>query len=372
MRVGIDYLPAVTHAPGVGRYLRELVRALVRLPGGPELALAEVGRGARTLPDSSLGLDGARASRYRLRLPRRLVRVLARAGWSLERALGGCELFHRVQADWPPSGRAVQVLAVTELPRSGSPIEEHALELMRSMHALLVFSRHAAVELVRRTGVDARRVREIEVGCDHWVRDLGDERVARVDPPRLLVLGGIRVEREPLLVLAAFERLLARGTRAELVFAGHPGSAAGDFERAVASSPAREHVRWIRAPEEARMPRLVAESSVLVHLAREESTPVTPLEACAMGLAVLADPLPAFQEALGAAALWTREGSSAEDLARRMEETLGDARDGARTMARRELARHFTWERNAARTLALWQEVAGFRPSAPTPSPPAA
>ena len=33
LRVGLDYLPATTHWPGVGRYVREFVRALVRLEG---------------------------------------------------------------------------------------------------------------------------------------------------------------------------------------------------------------------------------------------------------------------------------------------------------------------------------------------------
>ena len=369
MRVGIDYLQAVTHAPGVGRYVRELVRALVRLPDAPELALLEIGGGTRTLRGAALGLDGARVRRVRRRMPRRWAGLLVRAGWSLERALGGVDVLHRVQADWPPIERARQVLAVAEIPPAGSPGAER---LAARMDALVVFSRHAARELVARTGVDAQRVHQLEVGCNHWVRDLGAERVARVDPPRLLVLGALRAEREPLLVLAAFERLRARGIRAELVFAGRAGSAAIDFESALARSNARESVRWIRVPEESRMPRLVAESSVLVHLAREEDTPVTPLEACAMGLAVLADPLPAFQEALAGLAVWTGPRSSAEELARSMEAALADARDTVRTAARAALALPYTWERNAARTLSLWQELAGIRPRAPTPPAPAA
>ena len=50
MRVGIDYWTAPTHAPGVGRYVRELVRALARRPDAPELALLELGPGARGVP----------------------------------------------------------------------------------------------------------------------------------------------------------------------------------------------------------------------------------------------------------------------------------------------------------------------------------
>ena len=339
----------------------------------PELALLEIGGGTRTLHGAALGLDGARVRRLRRPIPRRWAALLARAGWSLERALGGVDVLHRVQADWPPVERARQVLAMAEIPPSLSPGAERLAARAPTMDALIVFSRHAASTLVARTGVDADRVHQLEVGCDHWVRDLGVERVARVDPPRLLRPRRIaRRARAALLVLAAFERLRARGIRAELVFAGRAGSAAVEFENALARCDARADVRWIRVPEESRMPRLVAESSVLVHLAREEDTPVTPLEACAMGLAVLADPLPAFQEALGGLALWTGPQRSAEDLAHSMEAALADARDMARTTARAALAFPYSWERNAVRTLSLWQEVAGIRPRAPTPPAPAA
>ena len=47
-RVGIDYLQAVSHAPGVGRYAREMVRALVRQANCPDLRLFEWGRGGRS------------------------------------------------------------------------------------------------------------------------------------------------------------------------------------------------------------------------------------------------------------------------------------------------------------------------------------
>lgn len=321
---------------------------------------------------ASLGLQGTRVQRVRSRLPRRLVALIARAGLGVESMLGRLDVFHRAHPDWPPITSSPQVLPVPELPPPGTRAEAELAERARAMEAVLVFSTHYRDEVARRLALEPRRVHRVEVGCEHWLRDPSAAGVARVDPPRFLALGALREEREPLLVLAAFERMLSRGERAELVFAGRPGSASADFEAALARSSARAAVRWIREPIEADMPRLVAESSVLVHLARDEGTPVTPLEACAMGLAVLADPLPAFVEALGALAAWTGPGSSTEELARNMEAALVDARDGERTAARRQLACEYTWARNAARTVALWQEVAGIRPRAPTPPAPAA
>ena len=88
--VGIDYLSAVTHPPGVGRYLRELVRALVRLEQRPELRLLEVGGGSRVMEGPPLGLAGAaRVRRLRSRLPRRTLDLLSRMGLGAARLLGG-------------------------------------------------------------------------------------------------------------------------------------------------------------------------------------------------------------------------------------------------------------------------------------------
>ena len=64
-RVGLDLWPATTHAPGAGRYARELVRALARLTAPPRLSLLDVGPGAR-IQASGLGLDRLPAGWTRL------------------------------------------------------------------------------------------------------------------------------------------------------------------------------------------------------------------------------------------------------------------------------------------------------------------
>ena len=79
MRIGIDYLPALVHPPGVGRYVRELVRALVQLEDRPDLGLFEVGAGERIVDPRSLGLTigDPRTQRVESHVPRRLLRLAA-------------------------------------------------------------------------------------------------------------------------------------------------------------------------------------------------------------------------------------------------------------------------------------------------------
>ena len=98
--IGLDYTAGPGHAPGVGRYVRELVRALVRLEG-PPLKLIEVGRAPVPMEGAPLGLEGLgvvrNVQRSRWRIPRRALFAQERFGDPLGvLAARGCRLVHRV------------------------------------------------------------------------------------------------------------------------------------------------------------------------------------------------------------------------------------------------------------------------------------
>ena len=364
-RIAIDYLPAACHAPGVGRYVRELVRALVRLDDAPALALFEIGGGERVVPEEALGLvDGARVRRVQGALPRTALTWLHRLGGPAADALaGGVELFHRAFAETPPVARALQVLPVFELPPAGSAAEARFAERARAMDAVLAFSRAYAAALPGRLGVEPARVHVAPIGSDHWTRDLAARRGAApavADPPRIVVLGALRHERHPRTVLAGFEALRAGGVDARLVLVGRPASAAETFERALAGSRCAGEVTWVREPVEADMPALVASSSLLVHLADEEGTAVTPLEAFSFGVPVVASRLAAFEEALGEKARWVETYAAVADptrLAEAMASGLADRTDEAACERRRGVAAAHPWSGNARATLALWRAL---------------
>ena len=359
MRIGLDYLPAVCHAPGIGRYARELVRALVRLPDCPELALFEIGGGARVMEGPALGLEGARVVRRRARLPRRVFELYCRAARSgADRVLGGVELFQRMLPDYPPVRAARQVLPIAELPPAGSAADARLGRGVGRVEDVIVFSTHYAREVCARYSLPPERVHRVPVGCDHWRREI-PELPAPPGAPHLVVLGAVRRARRPLEVLRGFAELHAREPGARLSFVGRPGDAAPALEAALARSPARASVRWIRAPLEADMPALVAGATALVHLAADEGSAVTPLEAFSLGLAVLATRLPAFEEALGADAVWVAPGEEADAgrLAAGMAAALASAPAPAARQARVARSAGFTWERSARETLDLWRRL---------------
>lgn len=355
MIVGVDYWPASTHAPGVGRYVRELVRALVRSEHAPQLKLLEVGPGDRTIGEPHLGLAGHDVRRLRAKAPRRLLGWSSRAGLGADRLLGGCDVFHSAFAAFPRSSRAPQTCAVSELPAPGA--EPQFAAALQRCAGVLTFSRHAAQLLVERFQLDPAKVHAVAVGCEHWRRSLEREPPLD-DPPRVLVLGRLELSRNPLAVLRACERLVEGGQDLRLAYVGRPGDAYDALRAYVTRSPISSRVSWSSAPREEELPELVARSTVLAHLCDDALTPVTPLEALAVGCDVVSTRAPAVVEALGPGALWlespARDVNPAE-LAGQLAVALARRHDPLARRSRQALAAAYSWRRHADLTLEVWR-----------------
>jgi glycosyltransferase involved in cell wall biosynthesis len=364
--VGVDYWLAVTHAPGSGRYVRELVRALAPRSGELELKLLEFGPGERVLGEPHLGLANFEGKRLRAKAPRRLLDWSARIGVGADRWLGGCDLFHGPFAGAPRLSRALRTCSVSEFP---SPERDETFGAdLRRCAAVITFSRFAAEQLVRRYGLDGNAVHALPVGCEHWRRALGRE-LPLESPPRVLVLGRLDERRNPLAVLRACEQLVRDGTDLRLAYVGRPGDAYDALRAYVTRSPISSRVSWSSTPREEELPTLVARAAVLVHLSDGELTPVTPLEALALGCTVVATRAPAFVEALGPQALWL-DAPAAEvepaKLAAQIATALAQRDDVQLRHSRQALAAAYSWRRHADLTLQIWRDVLD-RDGAPSP-----
>ena len=179
LSLAVDYTPAAGHAPGTGRYVRELVRALVRESATElgRLRLVEVGRAPRPMAGTALGLDGPdvlhRAEHRKLRLPRRALALAAHVHPGPGRWIGGgCQIFHRSAPSWPPAEAPAQTLAVAEFPSEHAPSAPVFRAAVSRADGLLVFSAEAADRLTRTFGVLPERIFQVPVGTDHWERDL--------------------------------------------------------------------------------------------------------------------------------------------------------------------------------------------------------
>lgn len=366
LRVGIDYLVATTHFPGVGRYARELVRALVALPPHEaldlRLSLLEVGGVRRCVPKEALGLADATVPlrRLRLPLPRRLLGPLVdRVG--ADRLLGGLDVYHRMAAGTPGLARARSVLSVAELPR-GDGERSFAAALARE-DLVLTFSEHSLEALRTRFGVSPERSALVPVGADHWVRDLAAQGrpPERDDPPLVLVLGALRRERHHEEILNGFDRWVGSSGRAKLVFAGGRGDAVELVQRRLNFAAARAHISWVERPSEAELASLVARASLVVHLSETECTAVTPLEALSVGTPVLVSDAPVFREALLDLVQYVPTPMSLRHrkaLPEQIAAGVETARDPVAEASRRARGAQFTWGQSARAHGALYRRLA--------------
>jgi len=359
VRVGIDYLPATSHAPGAGRYSRELVRALIGLDERPDLALFDVGRAERTIDPRALGLPfgDPRVRRVTRSIPRRALPFLAAAGFDASRLLGGVDVFHHVRPGGPPVRRARQVLAIAELPDGNGQGLATLRDEARRMSALVVFCADWRVRVAERLSFPIERIHVTPVGCEHWRRTL-PELPTPDDPPRILVLGATRAERRPLAIFRAFERVRERGIDARLVIAGRAGPIESTLGEAVRASAHGPFLERILDPCEADLPALVARSSALVHLDPSAGTPVTPLEALASGVPVVLSRIPCFTEHLDGLAEFVDDAEAVREpvyLAAAVERALTSRVDGLALAQRAARAREFTWARCARSTFAVWR-----------------
>lgn len=361
MKVGFDYFPATTHAPGLGRYARELVRAIAQLePADLKLELLDLGRGKRTLKGKALGLptDEKWLRRRQKHVPRRLVNLIDRLlGFGADGWVGGCDVFHHSAPEPLLVEHAIEILPIPELPLEESEAHADLAERLKRIEHIVVFSEHYRTEVIRRFGWPTDRIHMTPVGCDHWVRDQ-EAPVALAEDPIILVLGALREDRYPHLIRRAFELVLAKQPKCRLVFCGRPGDAAEQFLRDRRFSGARNSIEWIDEPKESELPELVASASVLVHLSRDEGTPVTVLEGLRAGVPVVCSQLPAFEEVLGDIAFFASSKKKSEGkLAIAIESALASAHDQEARAARIALATPFSWENCARETLAVWNKV---------------
>jgi glycosyltransferase involved in cell wall biosynthesis len=363
VRVGIDYFAAATHWPGSGRYARELVRALVAREDRPDLRLFDVGRGQRAVDPRALGLPfgDPRVRRVERRIPRRALPVLARLGFDAARLLGGVDVFHHLNALGPPVRRARQVQAVAELPPARTEAARDLSARVHGLDALVVFCADWRVRVAEELSFPIARIHATCVGSEHWRRALA-QIPPPDDPPRVLVLGATHAERRPVVVLRAFERLRERGVDARLAFVGRDGTAADALRAALRSSAHAGRVDHLRDAQERDLPELVARSSVLVHVDPGAGTPVTPLEALAAGIPVVASRNPCFVEHLDGVAELVDDVEVLREpdvLALAIERALASRADGLALARRAARAREFSWARCATETVRVWESVAG-------------
>lgn len=239
MRIGLDFRAAQkinSRRRGVGRFTRELTRALVAAPGDHEFLLY-------TLGSEPPGLPGTYQARPLAHLPKpsRLNWLLEL--WAFPRAArrDRLDLFHAldllpmpVLQDCPVWVTVHDLIpwifpeeAARRVPRDFRYALERALRRTESAELILTVSEHSRRDLCRFLGVPSERVAVIVEGCDESLgpvpplvaRQVVQEMLG-VDGRYLLYVGGADYRKNLPVLLDWFRRVAGDGYPGKLVLAG--------------------------------------------------------------------------------------------------------------------------------------------------------
>jgi len=368
LRIGIDYTAAVRQGGGIGRYTRNLIRALAALDRENRYTLFTAGRGddglgpwpenfrLRSLPFSDRWMH---IFWQRLRLP-----------VPVQVVTGPLDLFHSPDFVLPPTGRAPAVLTVHDLsflrfpqffvPGFRAYLEGAVSRAVKRARHILADSQSTRRDLIALLSVEPERVSVLYPGVEGRFRPVEDGReLARVRaryalPERFVLgLGTLQPRKNFATLMEAFRRLPAADLH--LVIAGGRGWM---FEDTLALAEQPDLVGRVHFPgfvDDADLPALYTLARVFAFPSWYEGFGLPVLEAMACGTPVVAADNSSLPEVVGEAGLLV-DAADAEAVAEALERILGDAELRARLIAAgREQAAKFRWEDAARRLLAVYR-----------------
>jgi glycosyltransferase involved in cell wall biosynthesis len=365
--IGLDARMAGRTPTGLGTYATCLTRALVardrthsyliiRGPAGPSPIAVGPNLEEIVLPGD-------------LDTPRNLIR-----GREISRL--GLDLYHSLHHFLPPALRVPRVVLSlhdliwiehSDLIKDGRFGRIHnvathlfALGAMRyavsRADAIVASSAYTRSRALAYYGLDARRITVVHLGVD------GESFPPRVEPaipdrpPYFVVLGNTRPYKNIPAALKAFASCARARPELELVIAGR-GDSIATLRPLARALGIERRVQFAGLLLHSDLLRLLHGAAALIFPSFVEGFGFPVLEAMSAGCPVIASRAPTLMEIAGGAALFC-EAADPEEFAAAMLKVVDDSRlaDGLRASGR-ERAKHFSWDRCAAGTLAVYQQL---------------
>ena len=383
MRIAIDYNAALRQVAGIGRYTRELVRALAELDSGDDLVLFYA---ARDLPRGGAALDALlqlqashpRVAAVPIPLPERWLTILwqrLRAPLPVERWTGAVDVVHAPDFVLPPARTRRTLVTVHDLSFRLHPEAAHAnlrryLEraVPRSLHraaCVLADSESTARDLERLMGVAPGQIRVLYPGIGAGFRRVDEQ--AKLDAVRaryrlpshfILHVGTIEPRKNLVRLIDAFTILRAeRGGDAGdlgLVLAGKPGWLADPILQRAREA---EGVLLTGPVDDDDLPALYTLADVLAYPSLYEGFGFPPLEALACGTPAVASNTSSLPELVGGVAELV-DPADTTALAAALRRAIEDpaVRQAAGTAGPSHAAR-FTWTLAAQQLLDIYRSL---------------
>lgn len=373
MRIGIDIRFIYDHFPGIGRYLYNLVAAMVRAPHGHRLLLLH----NPALPNTRYDIT-ALAQPHAELVPTPL------RPFSLLEQIELPRLAHHLKLDLLHSPYYVKpyiglpcpsIVTIYDLIGRRYPqvLSRRSRYLYRTLMDLAVLSSRRIITISANARDDLRyyyrlphaRLAVVPGATDAHFRPQPAATVAAMRqryglPPRyVLYLGANKPHKNLPRLVRAWERVLAEqpATDAVLVLAGHEDPRYPEVREMVAARGLTAHVQFLSGVAEGDLPALYSGAEVFIFPSFYEGFGLPPLEAMACGAPVLCAYASSLPEVVGNAAM-TFDPYSFLEMAEQLQQVLSNARlrQQLRQMGLQQ-AQRFSWERAAQATLAVYEEV---------------
>jgi glycosyltransferase involved in cell wall biosynthesis len=372
-RIGLfaDRLDRGTRVTGVGTYITGLANGLAAVQANCRLILFS----ARNRAPFDASLYGGIAVRE-LRVPRRVAHpAWAFIGWPRVNAVDGkLDLVHNLVPAVPIPTCAPLVVTIHDLIPLKQPqffswrnrtlfarAMAHACEHAGRLIAVSEATRRDAIELL---DFPPQYVDVVHLGVRVNVRPTSEvvedvlARHALSQRRYLLFVGEITRRKNPVGLVAAFGLIAKRFTHVDLVLIGTPGIGFDEVRRAVADLRLGERVKILGHVRPTELAALINAAAALVLPSFAEGFGLPPLEAMSLGTPVVVSDAGSLPEVVGDAGVVVPTGDT-ETLANAVARLLDDD-DLRRELSTRglERAKHFTWERAARETVAVYDRVA--------------
>jgi glycosyltransferase involved in cell wall biosynthesis len=377
LTIALDYRPALFQAFGIGRYVRNLVPALLEADPSLRLALYTIfWRRRRQTLASHRWPDPERARAVTLPVPARAVTAAGCLFPNCARwLLPDFELFHDTDYVVTPvrgRPRVVTLYDTAYLSEHGfvsaaqsRRMERAVARLLRGADRVITISEFARGEILRTWRFPEDRVTVAPLGVDPiFLADAPGESEAVLETlgitrPFVLYIGTLEPRKNLVRLVRAFICLHRIAPEHELILVGRPGHCHERVLEEIRRQDARGSIRWLGTLGDREARGLLRACAAFAYPSLYEGFGLPALEGMAAGAPVLASDSSALREVCGDGALLvdpTEEGAIFEGL-----RTLCLDRSEAIEIAERgrARAREFTWEACARGTLAAYRAALG-------------
>lgn len=383
MRIGIDYTSAAWQGAGIGRYTRELVRAVVELGGDYHYSLFYAAWGLPKDSPQIAALNDLCSKHANVRAvplpftPQMLTRLWQRlrVPMPVELWTGPLDIVHAPDFVLPPTG-ARKLLTIHDLaflvgPEWFEPVLQRYLSraVPRSLaqaDMVLADSHATKNDLVRLLQADPSKVHVIHLGADPRFKPWpADDLVAvreRLKLPEkfILFVSTLEPRKNVVRLLEAFAMSFGFGAPNDLkiVLGGRKGWLYDDIFAAIDRLHLHDRVHYLDYLDDRDLPAVYNLASAYTYVPLYEGFGLTALEAMACGTPVLTSDKASLPEVVGDAALVVDAYDTqamAQGLARILTDTA--LREQLRQAGPQQAAR-FSWQLAAQQLRGYYEQLA--------------